>query len=114
VKRFGTAATLRSYTASGEDAYGDPTDYAPVDTATFALVVEQGGAGTVLIRDAKGQDRVLDAEVYVPDDLTVMVEGVDDLPEIDVGGRTFQIVDMRHKARPGLHKLMCEKMRARA
>ena len=115
VKRYGSAATLRQFAPTGEDAYGDPTDYGPTETPTFGVVVESGGAGTTVVRDGLGNERRIDANVFIPDDVAITMPEDDptlrDLPEIDVRGISYLVAHVRHRARPGLQRLMCEMQR---
>ena len=115
VKRNGTAAVLVQFAPTGADTHGDPTDYNPTSVDTYAVVVEAGGAADRVVADGTGNERRVDAEIFIPDDVSLTMPEDDptvrDLPQITVRGVRYLVAFRSHQARPGLHALDCEMMR---
>lgn len=109
VKRNGRAATLVQWTGAGTFT-PDGEDLNDANTATQAVVVLRG-AGSVIRANPEGEDEVLDADVFIPDDIVVTVKGAPRRPEIAVGPERYVVGEVDPVARKGLTRLLCSSMR---
>lgn len=113
IRRRGESATLRTFALTGTaDDYEDKPDPGETETAIKAVVRMAVVGGDPVVRSAAGEDEALNTEVWVVDDVTVTLDGVERRPEIDVGGNTYRIglVDP-HQGPMGVQRLLCRKVR---
>ncbi len=110
VKRWGRTATLDTYTGSGAFTVdGEATTKKA--TKTTAVVVLRGGGSSMINKNPEGEDELLDAEVFIPDDVVVAVKGAVRRPEITVGSARYAVAEVDGQSRNGLTRLICASMR---
>jgi len=103
LRRRGEAATLRHSTSSSLDTWRDPIG---VDAAraTWAKVRPLSQPVTVTVN---GNEVEATTEVWIPASELVLFTDGEELPQIDVGGKTYTIGDAGPHERPGVQRLYC-------
>lgn len=105
IRSEGRDATLREFATSGEDDWGDPTAVVETTTETSALVRYRGGQDLTVT--AGGERVEIDAEIVVPDDVSVPDPPTSEhRPELDVGGRSYKIWAVDDAAVDGGRRLL--------
>lgn len=103
LERAGRDVTLRNYSKTGEDDYGE--NYSSSTQTVTARVVRSSVANPQ--RDAFGADTDADAEIYVSDQINGITDGGGDgASEVDVDGQTYVVVQLDDQDN-GQYCLLC-------
>jgi hypothetical protein len=104
LSRRGEAATLYVFAPAGSDTWGDPTSDPATATTTVALVRLMGSPKMTMT--VAGTKVEIDAEILVPDDLTVDPDAEKERPELEVGGKRYLIWAVDDTTVPGGRRLL--------
>ena len=104
LERRGQSATLYVFAPSGSDKWGDPTSDTATTTSTYALVRLMGSPKPTMT--VAGTKIEIDAEIVVPDSLSVDPDAESERPELEVGGHRYLIWAVDDTTVPGGQRLL--------
>lgn len=91
IERHGQSATVTNFTEDTTDKYGDPS-FTESTESTHVIVGRVGMEGSDIVVNASGQDIISDAELYIPDDVTLHDGNDGNYPsEITVGSTDYEV-----------------------
>lgn len=110
LRKRGSDATIRTYTSSGTDSYGDPDWTVDTSTSTKAIVELPNRTDPVVVT-ISGEERQVDAVIWVPSEDAVDPTSEDRPPQVEVGGVQYRIGMLDPHVLGTVRRLLCVRMR---